>query len=136
MIWYLDASVALHALLPGGDPRAAEWLDRANQEGAVYSSSLLELELIRVLRRERLPIERSREVIDRVALITVDDSALRAAGAIEQHIRSLDAIHLATCDLLGDAAVLVSHDARMGEVARERGRSVVDPLTGATLEGE
>lgn len=136
MTWYLDTSVALHALLPTGDSRAAEWLDRASQEGSVYSSTLLELELIRVLRRERLPIERAGEVLDRVNLISIDDGVLRAAAAIEKHIRSLDSIHLATCALLGNAAVLVSHDARMGEVARERGRSIVDPLHGATPESE
>ena len=33
MRWYLDASVALHATLPGGDGRARDWLDAARRAG-------------------------------------------------------------------------------------------------------
>lgn len=106
------------------------WLERAHAVGGVYSSVLLELELVRVLRRERLPVEWAGNVLDRVGLVSVDDGVLRSAAAIEPHIRSLDAIHLATCALLGNAVTLATHDAHMQSVARVLGRDVVDPLDG------
>lgn len=130
MIWYLDTSVALHALLPTGDGRAAEWIDQANRAGGLYSSSLLELEIIRVLRRERLAVERAGEVLDRVNLVSIDDGLLRAAAAIEPHVRSLDAIHLATCALLGSEVELATHDVQLREAAQALGRGVIDPLDG------
>jgi predicted nucleic acid-binding protein len=102
MRWYIDASVALHALLPGGDLRARRWLDAVTQAGDdVFSSMLLHLELTRVLRREGLDVSMARPVLDRVNLVSIDDGVLRFAAAIEAHIKSLDAIHLATCALLG-----------------------------------
>lgn len=87
MRWYLDASVALHALLPGGDPRARRWLDETRLAGEdVYSSTLLRLELTRVLRRERLDLDLARPVLDRLNLVSIDDGVLRFAAAIEPHI--------------------------------------------------
>lgn len=119
MTWYVDSSVAAHVLLPRGNPAAEAWFDDAAAPGFVYSSVLLEIELIRTLRRENLPVAWVSEVVDRVTSLRLSDGVLRGAAAIEPHIRTLDAIHLATCDLLGPDAVLVSHDARMLAVARE-----------------
>jgi predicted nucleic acid-binding protein len=97
MRWYLDASVALHALLPGGDPRARQWLDSVDDDDHIYSSVLLNLELSRTLRREQLEVARARLVTDRLHQVSIDDGILRFAAAIEPHAKSLDAIHLATC---------------------------------------
>ena len=58
MQWYVDTSVVLHATLPWGDSRAAAWLDRVRAEGdAVFSSALLELELVRALRQAGQTVE-------------------------------------------------------------------------------
>ena len=55
MRWYIDASIALRALLPGGDLRARRWLNAVAQSGdEVFSSMLLHLESTHVLRREGL----------------------------------------------------------------------------------
>lgn len=113
-------------MLPGGSARAAEWLDVGGQ--AIYSSTLLQLELSRVLRREGLPTSHARPVIDRIALISIDDGVLHAAAAIEPHVKSLDAIHLATCALLGPEACLVTRDLAMAQAASALGMSAVDPL--------
>ena len=130
MRWYLDASVALHATLPGGDGRARDWLDAARRAGdEVYSSTLLHLELTRVLRRERLDPILARPVLDRINLVSIDDGVLRFAAAIEPHIKSLDAIHLATCSLLGSGVAVVTHDASMVEVALLLGLDAFDPLS-------
>jgi len=129
MRWYLDASVALHAVLPGGDQRARQWLDAVRQAGGkVYASTLLQLELTRVLRRERLAVALSRPVLERVHLVSIDDGVLRFAAAIEPHVKSLDAIHLATCSLLGSGVTVATHDANMLEVAPALGLDALDPL--------
>ncbi len=129
MRWYIDASVALHALLPGGDLRARRWLDAVTQAGDdVFSSMLLHLELARVLRREGLDVSMARPVLDRVNLVSIDDGVLRFAAAIEAHIKSLDAIHLATCALLGANISIVTHDAQMSAAAASLGLETMDPL--------
>jgi len=129
MQWYVDTSVVLHATLPWGDSRAAAWLDRVRAEGdAVFSSALLELELVRALRRERLDPSLAQPVVRRINLVSIDDGVLRFAAAIEPHIKSLDAIHLATCALLGTGVSLATHDANMAIVARSLGLDAFDPL--------
>ncbi len=129
MRFYLDASVALHAVLPWGDARARTWLQTLDrQPAAVCSSTLLQLEMIRVLRRERVDTTYARLVLDRLDLISIDDGLLRVAGAIESHVKSLDAIQLATCALLGNAVTLVTHNANMADVATHMGFDVHDPL--------
>jgi predicted nucleic acid-binding protein len=127
MRWYLDASVALHALLPGGNPAARKWLDTRGEQ-QVFSSVLLNVELSRTLRRERLDAARARLVTDRIYQVSIDDGILRFAAAIEPHVKTLDAIHLATCSLLGSGVTVASHDAMMLEVAGDMGLDAVDPL--------
>lgn len=132
MRFYLDTSVAVEALLPGGDPAARAWLDQnAAGSGSVFSSTLLHLELSRVLRRESIPIARIGAVVRRIDQISIDDGILAAAAGIEPHVRSLDAIHLATCSLLGPEACLVTHDAGMAAAALALGFAVLDPLAAA-----
>lgn len=131
MIWYLDTSIALHALLAGGDARARDWIDRNYRAGeAVYSSTLLQLEIHRVLRRDRLDVGLARQVLDRINLLTLDDGIVAVASAIEPHVRSLDALHLATCSLLGPGATMVTHDRQMLTAARQLGIEGIDPLGG------
>lgn len=126
---YLDASVALHAVLPWGDPRARAWLESMDdQRGALYSSTVLQLEIVRALRRERLDIGFSRLVLDRMDLTSIDDGVLRVAGVIEPHIKSLDAIHLATCSMLGSGITVITHDRSMTVAATELGFDTFDPL--------
>ena len=126
--WYLDASVALHALLSNRDWRATDWLGSQDHIGRIYSSRLLSLELTRVLRREGLRVELASEVLARVNLVSLDDDVLHRAASIETHIRSLDSIHLATCQLLGPDVILVTHDKGMKQAAASLGRTVFDPL--------
>ena len=129
MRWYLDASVALHAVLPGGDRRARKWLDAARANGdEVFSSTLLHLEIARVLRRERLGMSLARPLIERINQVSIDDGVLRFAAAIEPHVKSLDAIHLATCSLLGAAVTVATHDTGMTNAAAALGLEAFDPL--------
>jgi len=127
MRWYIDASIALHALLPGGDARALRWLDTTTLAGEeVFSSTLLQLELTRVLRREELDVSMARPVLDRVNQVSIDDGILRFAAAIEAHVKSLDAIHLASALLL-DAGVVLTYDQRLAVACIESGPAVAAP---------
>lgn len=129
MRYYLDASVAFHAVLPGGDGRARRWLDHSRHEGhSVFSSTLLELELTRTVRRERLSVASVRPLVRRINLVSISDGVLRVAGAIEPHVKSLDAIHLATCLMLGSGIVVVTHDSTMTSAAGSLGFACLDPL--------
>lgn len=130
MRFYLDTSVALHAVLPWGNAKARAWLESLDgKPEGICSSTLLQLEMMRALRRERMDTTWSRLVLDRLDMVSIDDGLLRVAGAIEPHVKSLDAIHLATCSLLGNAITMVTHDANMADVAAHMGFDVYDPLT-------
>ena len=74
-------------------------------------------------------VRRGGEVLARVDLIRVNDRVLTAAGAmVPGDLRSLDAIHLATAQQLGDdLARLITYDERMAEAARALGWSVAAP---------
>ena len=52
--------------------------------------------------------------------LPVDEDVWRAAMNIRQHVKTLDAIHLATCALVPDA-VLLSSDSTMRGVAPKLG---------------
>jgi predicted nucleic acid-binding protein len=117
-------------ILPGGDARARGWLDGVlASDEQIYSSVLLRLELTRVLRRERLDLALADLVLDRVEAISINDGVLQSAAAIEMHVKSLDAIHLASCLLLGPDVSVVTHDAIMSQAAQSLGFGTTDPVT-------
>jgi len=63
-----------------------------------------------------------------VNLVSIDDGVLRFAAAIEAHVKSLDAIHLATCAILGANISVVTHDVQMSAAAASLGLDTMDPL--------
>jgi len=128
-IYYLDTSVALRALL-GHSPSAAHWIDRvsADTADALVSSRLLRTELTRVLRREQLPVRLRDEVLDVLSLIPVTEGVLAAAESIEQHVKTLGAIHLGSLIASGLDATIVTHDATMKAVADRLGYATLDPV--------
>lgn len=126
--FYLDSSVAVRILL-GHSLSAATWFDTAtgDLDSPVVSSRLLRTELTRVLRRERLPVQRREAVLDYIGLLPVNDALLAEAEAILLHVKTLDAIHLASVIRSGLDMTVVSHDAVMLAVAAELGYAVLDP---------
>ena len=124
--YYLDTSVAVHVL--EGDVTAMQWFDAATADADVVSSRLLQTELTRELRRERRQVLDREALLDHVGLVPISDSILTAAESITEHVKTLDAIHLATALRLGSATVLVSHDQTLLRVAAELGIRGSDPL--------
>lgn len=126
--FYLDSSVAVRIVL-GHSPSAAAWFDTAtgDPEVSVISCRLLRTELTRVLRREGLPVRRRDAVLDYIGVMSVSDALLAEAEAITSHVKTLDAIHLASVIRSGVDATVVSHDATMLSVAGELGYATLDP---------
>lgn len=125
---YLDSSIALRTILavPGRDAVRA-WLGSADL--TIVSSRLMRTEVLRVLRREGIAPSAATPLLDRVGLIDLSRETHAVAESIERHVRTLDALHLATAVLLG-SAVVATHDARMAEVAGNLGLSTLDPAAG------
>jgi hypothetical protein len=127
--YLLDSSVAIRILL-GHSPAAATWFAdaAADPDVELLASRLLRTEVTRVLRREGLPVSRRDEVVDYVGTIPISDAILAEAEAIVPHVKTLDAIHLASLLHTGLDATVVTHDANMRAVAEMLGYSTVDPV--------
>lgn len=122
-VYYLDSSVGLRILL-GHSPAAARWFDRttASQDDEVISSRLLRTEMTRGLRRREEPVDRRDAVLDFVGTIPLDHAVLQEAEAIVPHVKTLDAVHLATALRSGvDDVVVCTHERTMHQVARMMG---------------
>jgi predicted nucleic acid-binding protein len=126
--YYVDTSIAVHALM--GTPRAATWFDdvTADEDTVLVSSRLLQTELTRALRRDGLPVADREAVLANVGLVPVTEGILAGAEAITVHVKTLDAVHLASALALGSDVVVVSHDANLKRVAEVLGLSAHDPI--------
>jgi predicted nucleic acid-binding protein len=101
------------------------------RRSTMVSSSLARTEVLRALLFEGEDgLARGRAVLARVDLVRVNDRVLTAAGALlPAHVRSLDAIHLATAQELGaDLGHIVTYDERMVEAANHLGLRTAAPV--------
>ena len=124
---YLDSSVALRTILDVPERIGLQqWMQTS---GAVYvSSRLLRTEVIRVLRRDgRLPSEAA-PLFDRVGIIDITPEIHALAESFERHIKTLDALHLATALIVGEPITVASHDTAMKSMAEHLGLDVLDPV--------
>jgi predicted nucleic acid-binding protein len=125
---YLDSSAIVKLAVTEPESLALRRYLRRRQP--MVSSALARTEVLRAL----LPagdeaIARGRTVLQRLDLVRVSDRILGAAGVLRpQELRSLDAIHLATAQQLGDElGALVTYDERMVTAARQLGCRIVQP---------
>ena len=129
---YLDSSAALYAGLNVPQRSALHrWMATS---GALHvSSRLLRTEVVRVLRREGIPISQATPLLDRVGLLDITREVHRAAEDIRPHVKTLDALHLATAvtleRTLDTPLTIATHDKTMTSVAHQLGLGTVDPVT-------
>jgi predicted nucleic acid-binding protein len=133
---YVDASAVLRLLFT--EPGPAVRLS-AGDRGA--SSELIEVEAFRAVDRERLlgnlddsqTALKRKELADLVAmldLVPVDSTVIhRAKSSFAVNVRALDAIHVATAELLtaeagGESLEFWTHDDRQAIAALSRGLTV------------
>jgi predicted nucleic acid-binding protein len=125
---YLDSSTIVKLAVREPESLALRRYLRRRQP--LVSSALARTEVLRAL----LPagdeaVTRGRTVLQRIDLVRVNDRILNAAGVLRPPpLRSLDAIHLATAQELGDElSALVTYDDRMVDAAKHLGCRIVQP---------
>lgn len=124
---YLDSSVALRTILDVPERRRLQdWMQAT--EATFVSSRLLHTEVIRVLRRDDRALTDGRPLLDRVGLLDITRETHSIAESIERHVKTLDALHLATALLIGEPVLVATHDSVMKKVAEQLGLTVVDPV--------
>lgn len=126
---YLDSSAFVKLAVEEPETAALRAFLAARDARRV-SSALLRTESLRAVRQLGGNIlATAREGLRRVDLVAIDDRILDAAGILEPRVlRTLDAIHLATCLAVGDdLESVVTYDERMAEGARLLGLPVVAP---------
>lgn len=129
-IVYLDSSVALRTILDVPERlRLQSWMDAADAD--FVSSRLLQTEVVRVLRRDARPLSDAKPLLSRVGLFDVSRETHAVAESIERHVKTLDALHLATALLIGESVTVASHDAMMTAAAEHLGFGTVDPVVSA-----
>ena len=125
---YLDSSALVKLAI---HERESEALRRHLRRRRVWvSSAIARTEVPRALLSAGADALRGgREILSRCELVRVNDRILNAAGSLRPNeIRSLDAIHLATAQLIGsDLLELVTYDDRMADAARMFGHRVASP---------
>lgn len=124
---YLDASVGLRTILDVPErERLQSWMQTPATR--FLSSRLLRTEVVRVLRRDDRPLSDAAPLLDRVGMLDITRETHTVAESIERHIRTLDALHLATALLIGEVVTVATHDTAMKEVAEQLGLRVTDPV--------
>jgi uncharacterized protein len=128
-IVYLDSSALLKLIF--NEPESDALTDFLRGWPTRVSSALARIEVSRIAARVQDSVvqREARRVLRAVHMIRVDDDiVLRAATMGPPALRSLDAIHLATAELLGsDLAGIVAYDRRLARAAGEHGMTVWAP---------
>jgi predicted nucleic acid-binding protein len=125
---YLDSSAVVKLVV--AEPESAALRAYLRRRRPLVSSALARTEVLRAL----LPagekaVAHGREMLRRLDLVRINDRILDAAGILEPaQVRSLDAIHVATAQLLGDdLGQVITYDDRMADAARQLGLKVASP---------
>ncbi|MEU0152984.1 type II toxin-antitoxin system VapC family toxin [Micromonospora fulviviridis] len=131
---YLDSAAVIKMLRREEEtPDLIGWLnDHAGT--ALVSSALVEVEVPRALRRAApQALVGVPSVLGRLYRVEIDTAVRAAAGAYaEPLLRSLDAIHLATAEILArqagaDFVAFVTYDRRLLDAAKAVGLAVASP---------
>lgn len=127
---YLDSSALMKLVRREAETQAlCEWLD-LRREQPVVSSELGRVEVLRAARSVGGPaLAEARAVVGDLDLIPLDRAVQDVACDIgEPALRALDALHLASALLLGDAlTAFVAYDHRLTDGAQAAGLAVATP---------
>jgi predicted nucleic acid-binding protein len=129
-IVYLDASALIKLVV--AEPETPALRSFLKDHPDRLSSAISIVEIHRALRHAGArPADhrRANEVLERVALMRVDEATLRQAAALSPFdLRSLDAIHLATAlSVRQDLARFICYDHRLRAAATEHKLPVAAP---------
>jgi len=129
-ILYLDSSAIVKLVV--AEPESASLFNLLETGGPAIASSVAKMEVLRAVRRSQgsqSTRKRVDQVLERIALIKVDEAILNQAARLEPvDLRSLDAIHLATAlSVQQYLEAFVVFDRRLAEAAERAGLRVVSP---------
>ena len=130
MATYLDTSAIVK--LAVREPESTALRQYLRRRRPLVSSALARTEVLRaLLSAGDDAVAAGRTVLTRLELVRIDNRILEAAAILRPaYVRSLDAIHLATAQRLGqDLGALVTYDDRMTEAARHLGYRAVSPTS-------
>jgi predicted nucleic acid-binding protein len=129
---YLDSSAVVKMIRPEAESRdLVEWLNGRNEPAV--TSVLAEVEVPRALRRSGpVHLAAMPGVLARISRVEMDASIRATAGAyVTDTLRSLDAIHLATAEVLAASgrtvSAFVTYDRRQAAAAEGAGFPVRSP---------
>jgi uncharacterized protein len=130
---YLDTAALVKLVRTESETAAlVTWLN-ARLDQPLVASALVEVEVPRALRRSQPGVLGSvAGVLARLYRVEINAAVRATAGGYaDPAVRSLDAIHLATADLLvasgKSLGAFVTYDKRLAAVARDVGLPVVAP---------
>ena len=86
----------------------------------VYLDSSVALRTILDVQDGRPPSDAA-PLLDRVGILDLTPETQTVAESIERHIKTLDALHLATALLIGEPVTVATHDTAMKSVALHLG---------------
>ncbi|WP_419994088.1 type II toxin-antitoxin system VapC family toxin [Streptomyces boninensis] len=129
---YLDTCALVKLLLPEAETAALRTFLSARAAEGHATSALAQTEVARTLIRidaDPEVADAAEDLLDRVLRIRITDPILRAAAMFPvRHLRTLDAIHLASAEHLEQAlTAFVTYDKRLAAAADARGLPVEVP---------
>ena len=131
---YVDSSALPKRVFKEPESGAfGSWLpEHRSQGGHWVCSALAGVEVARTCLRRGAGEDRRARAMSGMFLYSVDDQVLTRARIVgDPHLRSLDAIHLATALIIG-VDVMVTYDDRLAEASRAAGLDVLAPGTTLT----
>ena len=129
MAFVVDSSAIVKLIVD--DPNSqnfGNWLKNCKSE--LFVSEIAHTEVARAIARVDANLHRQlKTVLERFGTIRVSSQILAIAGVLAPtKLRTLDAIHLASCLILGDDLDgLVTYDDSQNEAAQQNGITVVAP---------
>jgi hypothetical protein len=125
---YLDSSAVVRLVI--AEPESAALRRYLRRRRPLVSSALARTEVLRALLSfGEVALARGRRVLRTIELMRVNDRVFEVAGTLlPAEVRSLDAVHLATAQQLGDElGVVVTYDVRMADAAAKLGLETHSP---------
>jgi len=128
--WYLDSSAIVKFAVAEPESEALQaWREQLATDNVLMTCELAVAEVLRAVRRVDGDIIVALAHLDALEQLTMDRDLMLAAGGVPPAgIRTLDAIHLAAAQAVGDdLAGLVTYDDRMTTAAQAVGLTTLAP---------
>ncbi len=128
--WYLDSSAIVKFAVAEPESDALQaWREQLATDDVLMTCELAVAEVLRAVRRVDGDVTVALAHLDALEQLTMDRDLMLAAGGVPPAgIRTLDAIHLAAAQAVGeDLAGLVTYDDRLTTAAQAVGLTTLAP---------